>query len=151
MLMNIRDRINNDLKEYAESQQKSITVSTFSIERILSDKLTAILSRKRFRRPKDLYDFYIITNAFDIDLKKLTDYLYLRTSPEELWSTYPFNDDVLHQYKNAYDKLSVTTINKTTIQKPDYSVVIARVSDIAVAVLQQHYTKWSHTEGWCVC
>ncbi len=130
---------------------KSIAVSTFSIERILADKLTAILSRTRFRRPKDLYDFYIITNAFDIDLKKLTEFLYLRTKSEELWSPYPFNDDVLRQYKNAYDKLSITTINKTTIQKPDYSVVIARVSDIAVAVLQQHYTKWSHTEGWCVC
>lgn len=37
-------------------------VDAFTVERMLSDKLIAITTRKRFRRTKDLYDLYAITN-----------------------------------------------------------------------------------------
>lgn len=118
-------------------------VKAFSIERMLSDKLLAILSRKRFRRTKDLYDFYVITNAFDINLDKLADYIAVRGGAE--WDNIPFNDDVIREYAMAWDKLSLASMADEHLDKPNFQEVLERFYAIALPVKAEHGGLiWSH-------
>lgn len=119
-------------------------VDAFTIERMLSDKLIAIITRKRFRRTKDLYDFYAITNFFDVDLKKLSEFIELRGGAE--WQNLPFNDDVLVQYKHAWDKLDLQSFNSNgIIDKPEFNDALRRFSIIATAICEKlPVTKWEH-------
>ena len=55
-------------------------VRAFEVERMLADKIAATLSRKRFRRAKDIYDIFCITNCFDTDLNKIRNYLDIRNA-----------------------------------------------------------------------
>lgn len=103
-------------------------VRAFTVERMLADKVTAILSRKRFRRPKDIYDLYCITNCFDFDANLINDYILKRTEGAGAeWSNYPFNETVLREYEHAYNKLVVKSV-KTSVQldKPDFDEVLKR-------------------------
>lgn len=43
-------------------------VNRLSVERMLADKMRPLLCVDSSVRPEDLYDFYIITNCFDVDL-----------------------------------------------------------------------------------
>ena len=109
------------------------SVDAFTVERMLADKLIAITTRKRFRRTKDLYDFYAITNFFDVDMRKLSQYVELRSGAE--WDNIPFDDDVIVQYKRAWDKLELRnskTGNK--IEKPGFDVVLGRYYALALPV-----------------
>lgn len=110
------------------------TVQSFSIERMLADKITAILSRKRFRRPKDLYDLFSITECFTFDAKKISDYILRRGSPVD-WQNYPFTDEVLEQYEKAYNKLNLTSIYKGgSLSKPDFNFTYSRFCVVAEKV-----------------
>ena len=85
-------------------------VTAFEVERMLADKLTAILSRKRFRRPKDLYDFYWITD-------------------------YPFKPEVIVEYRKAYNSLNLSGIyKKSELRRIPFDTVMERLDTIAVAV-----------------
>lgn len=100
---------------------------------MLADKLIAITTRKRFRRTKDLYDFYAITNFFDVDMQKLSKYIEIRSGAE--WDNIPFNDDIIVQYKRAWDKLEL--INSKTgnkIEKPGFDIVLGRYYALALAI-----------------
>jgi hypothetical protein len=90
----------------------------FTVERMLSDKLSAIYSPKRFRRTKDLYDVYILNAAFDIDYKKLKEYIERRNTID--WSKDPFREDVQIQYSAAYDKLKITNAVNDEVYKPPF-------------------------------
>lgn len=108
-------------------------VDGFNVERMLADKLIAITTRKRFRRTKDLYDFYAITNFFDVDLKKLAEYVELRTGAE--WENIPFSEAIIVEYKKAWDKLKL--IGHTTggeLEKPDFSAALGRYYAIALLI-----------------
>lgn len=96
----------------------------FEVERMLADKTIAILSRKRFRRTKDLYDFYILTNNFDIDLRKVKEFIDLRGNAE--WDNIPFNEDIIREYKRAWDKLNLQTINGEALNRPEFMLAIQR-------------------------
>lgn len=102
----------------------------FSVERMLSDKLSAIYSPKRFRRTKDLYDVYILYQSFDIDYKKLNEYIIRRNTID--WVKDPFREDVLVQYAYAYDKLRITNANNKDIRKPEFNMCISALKTIVM-------------------
>jgi len=123
------------------------SVDGFSVERMLSDKLSAITTKKRFRRTKDLYDFYAITNFFDIDMHELTD--FINSSGKVEWDNIPFNDDVLTQYKHAWDKLVLESYNNDrVIEKPEFLDAIRRLYAIALPIKNgDSCHRWEHVYG----
>lgn len=104
-----------------------VNVNRFSTERMLSDKISAIFSRRRFRRPKDLYDFYILTNCFNVSMRSLLNEVNIRNTID--WQATPFRDEVKVQYKKAYDSLVITDPRNTdrNDSKPEFGVVLDRV------------------------
>lgn len=114
----------------------------FEIERMLSNKISAIYSRKRFRRTKDIYDFYILTNNFDVSLPKLKEYIINRGLID--WNADPFREEVVTQYAKAYDKLTVATCDGRIINKPELNKILLRLRDF-----MENYDNdvvWNHTE-----
>ena len=89
-----------------------------------------------------MYDFYILTNNFDVSLRKLRDYIDKRGTIE--WDRDPFREDVLTEYGKAYDKLRVQTQNGILITKPEFEKIIIRLRDF-----MNHFNedvKWNHLE-----
>lgn len=110
----------------------------FSVERMLSDKISAIYSRKRFRRPKDLYDFYIITNCFDVDLKLLRNEVEIRGGIE--WNLSPMKQEIVEEYRKAYNKLNISRVSSSDIEDATlypFDDVISRLSSFVSCM----YTK----------
>lgn len=99
----------------------------FEVERMLADKISAVYSRKRFRRTKDIYDFFILTNNFDVAMSKLRKYIELRGLID--WNADPFREEVLTEYAKAYGKLTVATCNNVIIRKPEFGDIILRLRD----------------------
>lgn len=124
-------------------------VNAFTVERMLADKLTAILSRKRFRRPKDIYDVYCLTNCFDFNAQSLNDYILQRTHGIGAeWGNFPFNEVVLREYEKAYDSLDIRAVTKTVEAKPDFDKVNKRFSTICMRLLNPTFDMhWSHEQG----
>lgn len=112
----------------------------FEVERMLADKISAIYSRKRFRRTKDIYDFYILTNNFDVDMEKLRKYVELRGLID--WSADPFREVVMVEYGKAYNALKVATVKGEAIQKPPFDIVIGQLQSF----MNKYETgcKWNH-------
>lgn len=129
------------IKQY---QLNIAVVEGFEIERMLSDKLIAILSRKRFRRTKDLYDFYVITASFDIDYQKLTQYIKLRGNAE--WDNIPFSDTALIEYKKAWEKLILrSSVTGEELYKPEFEIVIQQFYRIALPIKAgRKFSFWNH-------
>lgn len=126
-------------------------VRAFTIERMLSDKITAILSRKRFRRPKDIYDLYCITNCFDFDPSLVRDYIIKRTNGADAdWDNIPFTEDVLREYLKAYNSLKLFSIRKNeALNRPEFEVVINRFYIVCQGVHTDMTTKiWRHDKGY---
>lgn len=121
-----------------------VSVEGFEIERMLSDKLIAILSRKRFRRTKDLYDFYAITSMFDFDYRKLVRFIEYRGGAE--WDNIPFNETVITQYNKAWDKLDViSALTGDTLSKPEFQIAIERFYKVALAIkARERRALWDH-------
>ena len=109
-------------------------------ERMLADKLSVIFSPKRFRRAKDLYDFYIIITNFDIDLIKLREAL---THRELDYNKSPMRDDVIPQYEHAYNRLQIFDINGVDLSavKPEFDVCLSHLS---LFMRYLDYDKWDH-------
>lgn len=127
------------------------TVKAFTVERMLADKITAILSRKRFRRPKDIYDLYCITNCFDFDANLVNEYILRRTDGAGAdWNNFPFSPEVLREYEKAYDKLSVQSIVKdNVIHKPDFDAIMERFNVICLGIqTADNKHLWKHIEGY---
>lgn len=114
----------------------------FEVERMLSDKISAIYSRKRFRRTKDIYDFYILTNNFDVSLPKLKEYIINRGLID--WNADPFREEVVTQYAKAYDKLTVATCDGRIINKPELDKILLRLRDFMGNY--DNNVVWNHTE-----
>ena len=123
----------------------------FEVERMLADKVTAILSRKRFRRPKDIYDLYCITNCLDFNANKVNEYIMLRTEGQGAdWRNFPFTEDVIREYEKAYNKLSLNSIRAgVTLDRPDFSDVLERFSVICRRLLNvESKPLWNAQRGW---
>lgn len=125
-------------------------VEGFTIERMLSDKLIAITTRARFRRTKDLYDFYAITDFFDVDLHKLNEYVILRGGAQ--WENIPFNDVILREYEHAWEKLVLeNSFGTGSIEKPPFEVVLYRYYKIALPLKSNNFAeRWDHKYGRCI-
>lgn len=124
-------------------------VRAFTVERMLADKVTAILSRKRFRRPKDIYDLYCITNCFDFDANLVNDYIIKRTEGVGAeWQNYPFNETVSREYERAYNALVVKSV-KTSVQldKPDFDEVLKRFYTLCNKLLYMSTKSYWHHES----
>lgn len=119
----------------------------FEIERMLSDKITAILSRKRFRRPKDIYDLLVITDAFDVDLRKILEYMTNRSNESGVqieWENFPFSETVLCEYKTAYDRLVVESVYLNRIlSKPEFEIAYERFGEIVIRLKAGGNYTWS--------
>ena len=96
-----------------------IDVNRFAVERSLSDKISVICSRKRFRRVKDLYDTYMLISLYNINGSLLTECLSHRDIDFELM---PIDEAVIVQLKNAYDKLTLGSPERDSL-KPDFKEV----------------------------
>ena len=118
----------------------------FTVERMLADKIMAILSRKRFRRPKDLYDFWVITNNFDFDPRLILQFIEKRGAAE--WDNIPFSDTILVEYKKAWDSLVLQSPDETALYKPSFNEeVLPRFNIIALALKSGNYLdKWDHVQ-----
>lgn len=126
-------------------------VRAFTVERMLADKITAILSRKRFRRPKDIYDLYCITNCFDFDANVVNEFILKRTEGVGAdWQNFPFNEKVITEYEKAYNKLQLNSIyTETRLNKPDFELVLKRFDCICNTLKHSNLlqTFWDHTKG----
>ena len=121
------------------------TLSGFEVERMLADKISAILYRKRFRRPKDLYDLYCISESFDFKVDKVRKYILLRTDGLGAdWDNYPFSEEVQREYKKAYDKLILDSIYQgIKLGRPSFEIVIERFNIIADCIkFESNLTTW---------
>ena len=97
-------------------------VNAFVPERMLADKISAILSRKRFRRVKDIYDLYCIASQYELNYELLSKLIRMRLEGNEgLWDNIPFNEIVLVQYEHAYDKLQlISFFNNKELTRPSF-------------------------------
>lgn len=96
----------------------------FTIESMLSDKIHARFTVKRFRRTKDLYDVVSMLNEFPVDTKKLRDCLNSRGQLDVAQS--PTKQEFADQYKQAYSTLKVLSVgSKTSIEKPSFDHCMA--------------------------
>lgn len=102
-------------------------VERFTVERMLSDKLSAIYSKKRFRRAKDLYDVFIITNSCNINPDTLKEFIKRRGID---WDASPFRDNVLVEYSKAYAKLAIKSHIGASIEKPSFDECIIALEDL---------------------
>ena len=128
-------------------------VRAFTIERMISDKVSAILSKKRFRRPKDIYDLYCITNCFDFNTSLVNDFILKRTGGAGAdWGNFPFNETVLREYRKAYMSLRLSSIYRGhELPKPDFDAVMERFSTIYQGLRYLLKTPtWDHTKGMFV-
>lgn len=126
-------------------------VRAFDIERMLSDKISAMLSRKRFRCSKDLYDIFCITNCFDVDLNKIRHYLDTRDEESSVtWDSFLFNEEVLNELGKDYDKLVLESIySDTVLEKPKYYKVLGRFNTLCLGLLYKEKTLWSSEYEVC--
>ena len=126
-------------------------VSAFEVERMLADKIAATLSRKRFRRTKDIYDIFCITNCFDADLNKIRNYLEIRNADVTVeWENFPFSETVINELGKAYGRLVLEAIYSNTIlEKPEFSSILGRFNAICLDVLDKEKTIWSSKDGMC--
>lgn len=126
-------------------------VRGFSIERMLSDKITAILSRKRFRRPKDLYDVYAISSSFDVNMSEVMNCIKMREQHSGIateWGNYPFDEVILKEYKKAYDKLIVESVYlERIVNKPTFEEAFDRFSIFVECLLRDVNYTWNHSLG----
>lgn len=122
-------------------------VEAFSIERMLSDKLLAILSRKRFRRTKDLYDFYVLVSKFDFSYQELANCIDNRDNYDpSVWDNIPFSEEVLTQYLIAWNKLQlISSKDGSSLSKPLFEDALALFNKIAFRLkYREPAVKWNH-------
>jgi len=116
-----------------------IDVNRFAVERSLSDKISVICSRKRFRRVKDLYDTYMLISLYNINGNILTECLSHRDVNFELM---PIDETVIVQLKNAYNKLTLGSPERDSL-KPDFKEVYLLVINFISGCKECADREWS--------
>lgn len=123
----------------------NVSCKGFKPERMVGDKLLSILSRKRFRRAKDLYDLFIISEECDLNLALVHGCMRKRQDLDLLWSNWPFDSIVLREYKKAYEALNVVDVSGERIEKVPYEVAIDRLSCVVPKIkisTPENMLKW---------
>lgn len=112
----------HDISYGVKHYTTKVEVDAFTTERMLSDKLLSVLSRKRLRRIKDLYDIYALCYAFDFDGNKILECAVNRGMEPE-WENIPFSSAALSEMEKAWDKLVIVSMGKErlAVEKPDFS------------------------------
>ena len=124
-------------------------IQGFTVDRMISDKITAILSRKRFRRAKDLYDVYVISSSFNVDMASVMECIRNREESSGTlteWSNYPFTEVILKEYKKAYDSLVIESVYMDRlVEKPTFEEVYERFSTFVECLLRDVDFVWDYS------
>ncbi len=102
---NVISKIDLDIKDnpfYVICSIRHTNIKYSSLEKIMSDKLHAISLSHVFRRPKDLFDIYMILQENDINFIKVKEILNYDNRELGDFSTMLNNKDLL---KESYNKL----------------------------------------------
>ena len=125
-----------------------------SLERILSDKMSAVLSSKRYRRMKDFYDIYILLNSgIEVDLNEFM-YLFQRQNQEAtlgLINTVPFDEMEIDKLYQAWNKLRLGSFSGEERVKPKFQDVIKTLYKLTDSVCEEIKTLESvlnNEEDW---
>lgn len=124
-------------------------IQSFSPDRILADKILALLSVKRFRRAKDIYDVYCLTDLFKCNAQTIN--IYMRNTVTEtkgLWDEFPYTVDILIRMEQAYNKLTLLNLSGETIPKPNWQKVADRFTVFARKVKEPYAPFiWDNEKG----
>lgn len=132
---------------YAVTNYKigNVECKGFKPERMVGDKLLSILSSKRFRRAKDLYDLFIISEECDLNLTLVHGCMRKRQDLDLLWNNWPFDDVVLREYEKAYNKLRISSPTGHILQTIGFNDAMERLSSIVECVKEStpdNMSKW---------
>lgn len=117
-------------------------------ETMLSDKTTAMFSDKRYRRAKDLYDIYEIA----ISTQLLSTVYVSQLDANEFWGNYsnsPFSQDALLRLSDAWDKLELTSADRShALKKPSFSVVINTFAEVILPIADDYFSGKTDLRVW---
>lgn len=113
----------------------------YSIYEMLVDKTMSFFSRKIYRRAKDLYDLYLMSLEFDIDLDRLVKCVDSKWDLNNLSS--PLHIADREQLKKAYDKLRILGDSK-----PDFDIVYGRVNKFCSEYVNFYYSGVRDGKSW---
>lgn len=119
------------------SNIRGIETHIFSPERMLGDKISAMYSKQRFRRVKDLYDIYIMIHRFNIRSTEIMQCLTKRKFFERINES-PFRQEVATQLEHAWDKLEIysSRAGNIDLEKPDFTEVMRAFSLFVVPLVR---------------
>lgn len=124
-------------------------LTAFSPERILADKIMALLSEKRYRRAKDIYDVYCITDMYQCDARLINMYMRKRlANTAGVWDEFPYTEETLMKMERAYSKLKLMNISDVAIPKPSWDEVANRFMIFAEKVKSPNEPYiWNNKKG----
>ena len=131
------------------------TVSTYSIETMVAEKIDAILSLMEFSsRMKDYYDIYYLANKFDFDGKVLNEALRKTFSNRgHNFTEEQFNQVMCFDDDAAMQKKWKAFVRKIDTKTDDYSTVLKTIKafltkPFRTSVGDKEFTgKWSAVNG----
>lgn len=131
------------------------TVSTYSIETMVAEKIDAILSLMEFSsRMKDYYDIYYLANKFDFDGKVLNEALRKTCSNRgHNFTEEQFNQVMCFDDDAAMQKKWKAFVRKIDTKTDDYSTVLKTIKafltkPFRTSVGDKEFTgKWSAVNG----
>lgn len=104
-----------------------IEVRGSTIERIVGDKLTVFLSEKRNRRPKDLYDLYILLSSFPkLSIPNVYTYMCQLSGEAKVLESlynYPLSEEDLIVFQHTWSKFKARDVNGNPQRVPDLTEV----------------------------
>lgn len=118
----------------------------FDVEKVLADKLITVLTSGKVLYPSDLYDIYCISNCFDFSADTIFEYITLSADESGVnWQAYPFNDEIILKYSQAYNKLIIydPVLNEQR-ELPLFRMVLSRFNTICDALLHRKGVIWDH-------
>ena len=101
------------------------SISVFSLERMMADKLSVLFSDTRYRRAKDLYDVYQILSTCNLNGDTLRYCIQARNID---FSNSPFTEANLKKLEHAYNKLNIKEYNTLNIlTKPLFTDILEKL------------------------
>ena len=135
-------KIKCDLKQHMIDNFK---LMGYSEELMLADKISVILSPKIFRRIKDLYDLYVLTEVRDYQYSNLMKQMSSRwteTKPQ-LDRTFIFEVEKLNHAYNKFEGIA---------NKPSFPIIYDRAIDFIIPITREVRVDMLWHEGrWTDC
>ncbi len=131
------------------------TVTTYSLETTIAEKIDAILSLMEFSsRMKDYYDIFYLANKFDFDGKVLTEALHKTfDNREHSFTVEQFKHVMSFDNDVAMQKKWKAFVRKIDTKTDDYGTVLRTINEFlakpfSAAVKGNEFTKqWSGADG----